>query len=295
MHFESSIQSIQGRRSNNEDACCAEPALGLYAVADGMGGYEGGEIASNLAIDALRGFYRRNQSDDNCTWPYPLDRGLSLPENQLSVALRVANGAIAAQRKGRLSSMGSTAAVLALVPGSGGATFAVLGHLGDSRVYRVRPAADGAAGAQVEQLTRDHSLYEEMAAARVPDLMPRDQCPFANVITRALGITGDVQPSLRTELVRPGDTFLLCTDGLSNRVPPALLAEVLSALPPEEACARLTREAFDRGEKDNITAVVLRAHASAPGATLAPAPPGQPASPRPAAPSGSGSTARRAA
>lgn len=278
--IESSIQSIQGRRNNNEDACCAEPALGLFAVADGMGGYEGGEIASNLAIDALRGFYRRNHSDDNCTWPYPLDRSLSLAENQLSVALRVANGAIAARRSGRLASMGSTAAALALTTGAGGAPFAVLGHVGDSRVYRVRRGADGAP--QVEQLTRDHSLYEEMAAARVPDLMPRDQCPFANVITRALGIHGEAQPALRTERLLAGDTFLLCTDGLSNRLPDALIGEVLSTLPPAEACARLVHEAFERGEKDNITAVVLRARErSAPQQELPPL--------------GSGSTARRAA
>lgn len=270
MEFISSATSITGRRSNNEDACCAEPTLGLFVVADGMGGYEGGELASQLTVEALRRFYRRNQGDDNCTWPFGLNRALSLPENQLSVGLRLANEAIVARREGPLKSMGSTAAALAIARhGARGATYAVLGHLGDSRVYRVR----GGAATVAEQLTRDHSLYEEMATARVPGLMPREECPFANVITRALGIAGEVEPTLRTEEVRPGDLFVLCSDGFSNRVPPerlaALCAESLADPALVDGAAldalgeRLVREAYERGEKDNITVVLVLARAAA--------------------------------
>src|SRR4051812_35809312 len=102
--LECAARTFTGRRGNNEDAYCAEPALGLYVVADGMGGYEGGEVASNLAVTAMRGFYARNARDDDTTWPFGVDAARGLRENMLAVAMRVADAEIVGRKRGRLAS-----------------------------------------------------------------------------------------------------------------------------------------------------------------------------------------------
>ncbi len=241
--IESAGCSIVGRRGNNEDALCVEPAVGLFAVADGMGGYEGGEIASRAAIATLVEFFRRNAADGDATWPHRGDRARSFEESLVEVGVRAAHEDVCRRKVGRLERMGSTLALVAVRDGR-----AVIGHVGDSRVYRLR---DGA----LAQLTRDHSLYAQMEAAGAVDLPPREQFPYANVITRALG-TGEAVPDLRTEALRAGDVYLLCTDGLTEKLPPERMAQLL-ALPSAPAARALVDEAYARGGKDNITAVVL--------------------------------------
>lgn len=243
--IECAARTFTGRRSNNEDAFCAEPALGLFAVADGMGGYEGGEVASGLAITAMQGFYKRLARDDNATWPFGLDPRLGLDENTLAVAMRVADAEVSSQKRGRLASMGSTVAAVAVRDGR-----AVIGHVGDSRVYRLREGA-------LTQLTRDHSLYEEMRATGM-ELPPRERFPHANVITRALGMCNRQGPDVSAAALRAGDVFLLCTDGLIETLDEARIRDVLASSDPEAACEDLVTEAFERGARDNITAVVLR-------------------------------------
>lgn len=245
MRIEHAAFTHVGRRSNNEDAFCAAPELGLFAVADGMGGYEGGEVASRVAIDTLRGFYRRNAEDDNTTWPFALEHERSLAENMLSVAIRLADAEVHARKTGRLASMGSTVAAIAV----DGARV-VVGHVGDSRVYRLR-------GGAITQVTRDHSLYQEMIAAGM-SVPPREQFPHANVITRALGMKPPVKVDLTTLDARAGDVFLLCTDGLIETVPDARIRAALGALAPEEAAQALVEEAYTQGGRDNITVVIAR-------------------------------------
>lgn len=248
MHIESAACTHVGRRSNNEDSHCAVERVGLYAVADGMGGYEGGEVASRVAIETLERFYRRNATDEDVTWPYAIDPAVDLDQNMVATGVRLADAFIAAQRRGRLASMGTTVATL-VVRGDR----AVIGHVGDSRVYRVR-------GGKLEALTRDHSLYEEMVAMGTK-VGPRSEFPHANVITRALGMKPPVKVDTRVEPLRVGDAYLLCTDGLYDAVAPARIVEVLSTLPPEAAGRALVEEAFVNGSKDNITAVVVAVRA----------------------------------
>jgi serine/threonine protein phosphatase PrpC len=244
MEVVGSARSAAGRRVNNEDACCAEPGLGLFAVADGMGGYEGGEVASQTVIATLLEIFWRLAQDDDVTLPFALDPKLGIAENLARVAVRAAHEEVVARRIGRLASMGSTVAALVVRDGK-----AVVAHVGDSRVYRLR-------GRELRQLTADHSLYGEMqrAGAEVPS---RENCGYLNVITRAVGLTGGSRPDLVSEPARPGDVYLLCTDGLIEAVSDERIAEVLASMPPDEAAETLVAAAIEQGSRDNVTVVVV--------------------------------------
>lgn len=235
-----------GRRDHNEDAHCLEPDMGLYVVADGMGGYEGGELASRLVVDAIREFFQTNHEDDGLTWPYGLRPELTWLENMVSASVRMAHQRVVKRRVGRYAQMGSTVAMVAVE-----ASHAVIGHIGDSRVYRWR---DG----ELMQLTRDHSLYNAMQDSGHDDLPPLKDFRHGNVITRALGFPMvDDAPELHRATLREGDVFVLCTDGLIERLEDDDLADTLSVHAPGEACEILVEEAYARGGRDNITAVVL--------------------------------------
>jgi serine/threonine protein phosphatase PrpC len=223
--LESAACTHVGRRANNEDAAVVAPALGLFAVADGMGGYEGGEVASRLAVDTLEEGVRA--------------------ERGLAEAIAGAHQAITARKRGRLAQMGSTLTALLVERGR-----AVVGHVGDSRLYRLR---DGL----LVKLTRDHSLYDELCAEGFQGLPPKESSPYANVITRALGMNGQARPDFEEHVVRPGDVYLLCTDGL-DVIPDDHLATLLDASSPFEAATSLVACALERGARDNVTAVVVR-------------------------------------
>jgi PPM family protein phosphatase len=245
MRIESTGYSITGRRLNNEDSLVADERLGLFAVADGMGGREGGEVASRLAIDAIQALMAQVQADPSATWPTGYTNDTSFEEGLVETAVRHANRIIASRREGVLSHMGTTLALVLLRDG-----FAIIGHVGDSRVYRLRRG-------RLTQLTRDHSLYDDLKAAGATNLPPRNRFPYANVITRVLGDASKAQPDLRREPLIDGDVFLLCSDGLTESLAEERIAFVLSAYPAAEAARRLVREAFLRGANDNITAIVV--------------------------------------
>ncbi|MCA9672317.1 MAG: serine/threonine-protein phosphatase [Myxococcales bacterium] len=250
MYVECKSRTHQGRRSTNQDSWCAEPGLGLYAVADGMGGYAGGEVASRVAIGTLADFFRRNHEDENVTWPFPIEPARSYGENLLDVAVRYAHLKVCAEKTAQTASMGTTVAAL-LLDASG---HVVVGHVGDSRVYCLR---DG----MLYQLTRDHSLYDALQRAGFPNLPERDRFPMGHVITQALGMEGrSPQPEVRRERLRHNDTFLLCTDGLLETVDPQTIAQVLAENTPADAADELVQQAFERGGEDNITVVVLKVH-----------------------------------
>ncbi len=233
-----------GRRSNNEDDLCAVPRLGLFAVADGLGGYEGGEIASALTVEIFERFVERNERDPSGTWPCKEDKQRSFTENVLRAAAMEAHHSIVSRRTGPLRQMGSTVAAL-LVSG----TTAAIAHVGDSRVYRLRNGA-------LEPLTRDHSVWAEMVAAG-RDLPPRHEFPFKNQITRALGLEGNSIADTRVIEVATGDRFLLCTDGLYDPFEDDALARLLGEGEVEGCCKRLVELAYEKGSADNITAVIV--------------------------------------
>lgn len=248
MKLTCSARTHVGRRQNNEDSLVCKPSLGLFAVCDGMGGYEGGEVASRLAVETLTEFIKSNLRDRDVTWPYKLDRTMSLDENLVVTAARLAHEQIACRREGRLAQMGSTLAMMLTRSGAR----AIVAHVGDSRVYRLRNGA-------LEQLTVDHSMYEELVRAGGGDLPPRKSFAYSNVITRALGINGPTE--LSSVDLATGDIYLLCSDGLSEILEPDEMAETLKTRPLDDACEILVQAAYDAGGRDNITAVLIRCEA----------------------------------
>jgi PPM family protein phosphatase len=241
-----SASTIVGRRKRNEDAYVLDAELGLFAVADGMGGYSGGAEASGLAVAALAEFWETSADPDN-TWPYAFDRALTFQENRIDAAVRLANRRICERRTGELANMGSTVAALIVRPST-----AIVAHLGDSRIYRLRAG-------ELRQLTRDHSLYEQLLETGA-DLPPLDQFAYANVVTRALGAAEHDRPELQTLDLQDGDRYLLCSDGLSGVLGPAELAATLAEVAIEAAAERLVEAAFAAGSRDNITAIVVQVH-----------------------------------
>jgi serine/threonine protein phosphatase PrpC len=244
MRFDFFASSVVGRRSNNEDQFCAAPELGLFVVAAGMGGYEGGEIASRLAVDEVRQFVARNQRDPSGTWPCKEDKKKAYAENLLHAASLAAHAQIVGHRTERLRQMGSTLVTLMLEEGR-----ATCAHVGDSRLYRLR-------GEVLQQVTRDHSFWAELEAAGGTEVARKD-FGWKNQITRALGVDQHKADTATLE-VQPGEVWLLCSDGLYDPLEPAQIREALALPTAKEACEEVIRRAFDAGSSDNITAVVIR-------------------------------------
>ncbi|MBW2453747.1 MAG: serine/threonine-protein phosphatase [Deltaproteobacteria bacterium] len=237
-------------RERNEDSLLVFPRYRFGAVADGMGGHLSGDIASALAVATLRGFYSNTIGPDR-TWPFPYDNDLTEEENCVVVGVRLANQHVfaRARRSQNESGMGTT---LVVVVFSENAEQVIVGHVGDSRCYRVR---DG----QLTQLTSDHSLVSEVT--EIAPWLSEDevnQLP-SNVITRALGMAPDVVVDLLTTETRPGDTYLLCSDGLNGMLTDAEILETMNGADTLDAiCERLVTRANAAGGNDNTTVVVAR-------------------------------------
>jgi serine/threonine protein phosphatase PrpC len=228
-----------GQRAQNEDWYGVSEDVGLFVVADGMGGYRGGEVASRIAVSAVDGFYR-----DLARRPFEeFDDGL-LKRSRMDAAFRLANLEVRRHRRGVLAKMGSTLSAL-IVRGRR----ALIGHVGDSRVYRFRQG-------QLERLTADHSLVAAMQHAGVSKMMVSR---LGHIITRAIGINDTTLPDVLSEEVEHGDKFLLCTDGLTDMVSDDRISEMILDVPVADVCSELVREALRRGGDDNITALFVEA------------------------------------
>jgi serine/threonine protein phosphatase PrpC len=238
------------QREDNEDAFGSFLDERLFVVADGMGGHNAGEVASVMAVDALETFFRSYHADPDQIWPHDVDRALSLGANLLRVGLKVANERIRAAAAEDRSRARMAATVVALAVGDAQLTIA---HAGDSRAYRVR---DG----RIERLTRDHSLVEEMRAAR-PEMTEAEIAAFRhrNVVTKCLGSKEGVEPDLFRDALVEGDIYLLCSDGLWGSVTDdKILGIVGSTAELEAACQLLIDAANDAGGPDNISALLVR-------------------------------------
>ena len=231
-------------RANNEDAVAFDAPLGLAILADGMGGYNGGEVASGMTIALLQASLGRWLAHAG---PDASNRGV---RRALQAGVDEANLAVldASVANTQLQGMGTT-----LVMAVFGPQRVVVGHIGDSRCYRLR-------GQNLEQLTRDHSLLQEQLDAGVLTAEQAAKSPIRNLVTRAVGIERQVLLEMSEFDVQPGDLYMLCSDGLSEMVSPEdLFTILLQDIGLSQKATLLVSLANDNGGRDNISVVLAHA------------------------------------
>jgi len=248
MKIRSRGQSDVGRkRERNEDAFLVDESLGLFVVADGMGGHAGGDVASRLAVETLAGALRAARAEPDG----PFDVRVPLPESPLPDLLRrgVEASCAAIYRRAQedpdLAGMGTTVTALLLR-----GTDAFFAHVGDSRAYLIR-------GELVQQISEDHSFVNEQVKAGVITAEEARFSRYKNIITRSVGFESEVLVDLMGLVAEPGDFFLLCSDGLANLVEDEEIGDALRSLPLEEVPQALIDLANERGGDDNITVVAV--------------------------------------
>ncbi len=237
------------KRTHNEDRFACLDDDNLYVVADGMGGHASGEVASQMAVDTLREFFRATAADPEATWPYKMDKSRGYEENRLITSIKLANLRIyeAAQRDPKLRGMGTTICGMLVVEEG-----VLLAHVGDSRVYRVR---DG----KMTQLTEDHSLLNDYIKMKRLTAEEIENFPHKNVIVRALGMKEHVKVDTSLDKPQPGDIYVICSDGLAG---PASDEEILDVVLKykdlKTASSKLIEQANNNGGPDNITVVLSK-------------------------------------
>ncbi len=236
-------------RKNNEDTYRIEPDAHLYLVCDGMGGHASGEIASQIAADAMVAFLKTDRFASSFRWPRETLTQVTEETRCLDAAVRQANIAVysAALANPEHKGMGTTlAGVFA------GRHRLGLVHVGDSRIYRFRDN-------ELEQLTEDHSLLNHYLRTRPMSAQQIRGFAGKNVIVRAVGLRDLVEPEVQIQEYCLGDIYLLCSDGLTDMVPDEAIAQTLATLGDDlsVACASLVNQALQGGGKDNITLVLV--------------------------------------
>lgn len=224
-------------RGENEDCFVTQPELGLAVLADGMGGHQAGEIASRMAVDMISSHFQT-----------PPDTATPPDGNTIARAIQLANTAIhdAANARPDYQGMGSTV-VVALFSGD----HLYIGHVGDSRVYRLRDHA-------LVQLTKDHSVVQELVNRGLFTPEEARQSLAKNLVTRALGTDAVIDAEITDTIAHPGDIFLLCSDGLTDVVTDRQINEILDTASAnvEAAAGRLVECANAQGGPDNISVVL---------------------------------------
>lgn len=227
-------------RKINEDSCYNDPEqMGLYIVADGMGGHQAGEVASSLAVETLSRVLKESLMGGNSRASYI--------EEVMRDAVVATNRTVydLATSKAGYSGMGTTVVVCIVRK-----NHLHVAHIGDSRAYLLR---DGI----LKQLTTDHSLVQELLSkGRITEEEAIDH-PRKNILTRALGTDPAVEVDTMNIALKSGDTILLCTDGITNHVDPQEIKGFLTENSPEAACREMIRLANDRGGFDNMTVLII--------------------------------------
>jgi serine/threonine protein phosphatase PrpC len=254
-------------RHVNQDACAAREDLGAFVVCDGVGGAAGGEVASRMAAEAF--LHALSQPRRRATRRVAPEAGVgaddavvggaaamypeSHPHSRLHEAVRAANQAVFRQSR-RLKSMRGMGTTLVAALWDDAATTLWLAHVGDSRCYRLRRGV-------LHLLTEDHSLVEEQVRAGRLSRVEAAASPIRNIITRAVGSEAVVEPEVAAHATRPGDVYLLATDGLTRELEDAQIVRILrKALPGaalEAACQALIDAANESGGRDNTTVLLI--------------------------------------
>jgi serine/threonine protein phosphatase PrpC len=235
-------------RAHNEDSLLIPREMALAVVSDGMGGHAAGDVASRITVETIDAYYRDTARSGPQTWPFKLP-SLELEKQRMSVAIQLANSNIfdTAAADGAKKGMGCTVDAIFFNQGR-----FFIGHVGDSRVYRIR---DG----RIVMLTEDHSLLNDYL--RMKELSGDEgvNFPQKNVVVRALGLADQVHVDVIADAFRVGDVFLLCSDGLSGMLDDRVILEIITARDSlDVSCNELIKAANDAGGNDNITAILIR-------------------------------------
>ena len=238
------------RRKLNEDNFLVAKEPGLFAVCDGMGGHNAGEVASKMAIETLQAFIEKSHKEKEITWPYGLDVNLSFDGNRLKTAIKLANKRVfrAADNREELTGMGTTVVAL-LVSGDR----MTIGSAGDSRCYLLR-------GGKLTQLTRDDSWVSAALGEGILNSDEIERHPLRNVITKAVGAKETIELDVVEQKLETGDVALICSDGLHAMLSDDQILATLTPVPAtlEEAAGKLIDAANEAGGKDNVSVVLLR-------------------------------------
>ena len=237
------------RRSTNEDNLLVRDDLGLFVVADGMGGHAAGEVASQLAVEGIAAFVEATvaMSPDQ-TWPVPFEPRESVNANRLRAGFCMGNRRLAAQiaSSRELRGMATTAVALLVDEDAG-----TLAHIGDSRAYLLRRG-------QLGRLTRDHSWVEEQIQAGALSEAAARRHPWRNIVTRALSGAANLEVEVQELRLEPRDRVLLCSDGVFSVLSDDRIGEILGRDDPlDDLCNVLIEETNEGGGPDNATAVAI--------------------------------------
>jgi serine/threonine protein phosphatase PrpC len=230
-------RGLNEKRPLNEDSMLSDLERGIFAVADGVGGAQAGEVASKTAIEILDDAFRHHKPEEDV-------------EDLMEIAIQRANDSVyrMSREQPALAMMATTIVALHL-----DGLRATIGHVGDSRLYRLTP------NGQLRRETEDHSLVEE--EVRAGRMTPEQAAnhPGRNVISRAIGAEAAVEVDMRAIDIENGTTFLLCSDGITRHIPDAELSSILrDSSDLNNACEEMKRRCFERGAEDNLTAVLVR-------------------------------------
>jgi len=244
------VSDIGRRRKLNEDSVFLDNELGLYIVADGMGGHNAGEVASSLAVEVVSNFIRRSREEEEITWPYGIDPQISLNGNRLRTAVMLANKRVwkEADNREEYTGMGST-----LVAALAASEEVLLCNAGDSRAYRLRDR-------KLQQVTTDDSWVQAALSEGVLQPQEIQHHYMKNIITKAIGARESIDVGILEHRLQPEDVFLLCSDGLHGMVNDGEIERIIVSAQGEleKAVRELIQAANEGGGKDNISAVLFR-------------------------------------
>jgi serine/threonine protein phosphatase PrpC len=237
-------------RKTNEDSLLVDVGLGLFVVADGMGGHIAGEVASQLAVDTFREFITRARAGDALIWPFGRDERASFDANCMTTAMKLANQRVlqASEDRDDCRGMGTTVAA-ALIDGNQ----LTYGGVGDSRLYAFL-------GGRLQQLSRDDSwLADVLERDPTTDPASLETHRMRHVLTNVIGALDSLTFNVIERTLQPDEVLLLCSDGLHGPVDDAAIGGALMAEPSiEQAAHRLIDLALDRGGKDNVTVLLIQ-------------------------------------
>jgi PPM family protein phosphatase len=238
------------KRKANEDNFCTNQELGLFVVADGMGGHAAGEVASRIAVEEIERVLLDARDDEDWTWPDSFERDSSLWANKLKFAINVANDKIRGTTMDRVECRGMGTTIVAVMIAEGQCAVA---HVGDSRAYLFR-------GERLLPITSDHSWVNEQLKQGFLTVESARNHPFRNVITQALGSGADIKVDLLDITLENRDLLMLCSDGLNSMLTDAEIEDLIKQgrqLPLDHLTLNLIEAAKRRGGDDNITVALV--------------------------------------